>query len=162
MGGDERMHTCAFTGHRKIEASHMGKIENLLSRAVDFAYENGCRTFITGGALGFDTIAAREVILFKLSHPDVTLRLLLPCQDQDSSWSSRQRVAYAHVIENADFVEYAEDFYTPGCMQKRNRLLAERCDILVAYLGRARSGAGQTVRLATGLGKRVFNLYNHC
>ena len=153
---------CSFTGHRKIESDHKETLPSLLARAVRYCYDEGCREFLCGGAVGFDTLAAREVILFKISHPDVTLRLLLPCQDQDNSWSTRQRAAYAHVIENADFIEYAEDFYTPGCMQKRNRLLAERCDILVAYLGRSHSGAGQTVRIATGLGKRVYNLYNHC
>lgn len=159
MGGDERMHTCAFTGHRKIEASHMGKIENLLSRAVEFAYENGCRTFITGGALGFDTLAAKEVIRFRMSHPDVRLIIVLPCKNQSSAWSSSQVSLYEYTLVNADEIEYVSDEYTDNCMKDRNRRLVELCDMLIAYVSRPYSGAAQTVRMASNEGKVIYNLY---
>ena len=150
---------CSFTGHRKIEDRHRGKISELLLRAIHYAYGLGCRDFYTGGALGFDTAAAQEVIRFRMSHPDCRLILLLPCRDQSSMWNSNQVSLYEYVLTEADSVIYVSDSYNDGCMRKRNERLAKTCDILIAYVGRERSGAGQTVRIARSLGREVYNLY---
>ena len=153
------MKICAFTGHRKIEDRHRTKIEELLRRAIAFAYENGCRTYATGGALGFDTLAAREVIRFRMSHPDVRLVAVLPCKNQSKSWSPSQVQMYEYTLFNADEIEYVSDEYTDGCMRERNLRLAEMCDVLIAYVARPYSGSAQTVRMASNAGKKVYNLY---
>lgn len=153
------MKTCAFTGHRKIEERHKGKIEDLLLRAISFAYTQGCRTFVTGGALGFDTLAARELIRFRLSHPDVKLVIILPCRNQSDSWSPSQISLYEYTLVNADEIEYVADEYTDGCMKERNQRLADLSDIMIAYVQRPYSGAAQTVRMAAKKGKTVYNLY---
>ncbi len=150
---------CSFTGHRKIEERHRTKLPELITRAINYAYGLGCRIFYTGGALGFDTLAAKEIIRFRMSHPDCRLGLFLPCRDQSSAWHRDEVRIYEYVLAEADFVTYVEDVYTDGCMQKRNRRLAESCDILIAYVGRERSGGGQTVRMAKALGREVYNLY---
>lgn len=153
------MKTCSFTGHRRIEAEHAKKLSDLLSRAVNYAYENGCRRFIAGGAIGFDTLAAREVIKFRISHPDVLLVLALPCLNQDEHWSQAQKDSYSYTLASADEVIYLSEEYTDTCMKERNRYLAEEADILIAYASRAASGAGQTVRMAKQRGIEVYNLF---
>lgn len=153
--------TCAFTGHRIIKQEHRTPLPNLLARAIGFAYEKGCRRFVTGGALGFDTEAAREVIRFRLSHPDVALVLFLPCLDQDAAWSSRQRSGYDYIVSSADEIRYISETYDKNCMKRRNQAMAEECDVLIAYVGHARSGSSQTLRIATELGKECYNLYFH-
>lgn len=151
--------TCAFTGHRRIEVAHKKKLGNLLSRAINYAYEQGCRRFIAGGALGFDTEAAREVLRFRMSHPDVSLVLFLPCIDQDAEWSAGQKDAFGYILNSADEIKYLADEYTKTCMKKRNMAMAEECDMLIAYASRSTSGSGQTIRMAQKLGKQVYNLY---
>ena len=153
------MKSCAFTGHRKIEERHKGRIEDLLLRAISFAYSEGCRTFITGGALGFDTLAAREVIRFRLSHPDARLLIVIPCKNQSESWSPSQISLYEYTLINADEVEYIADIYTDGCMKERNQRLADLSDMMIAYVNRPYSGAAQTVRMAAKDGTPVYNLY---
>lgn len=153
------MQVCAFTGHRKIEDRHKGQIDALLLRAISYAYENGCRIFATGGALGFDTLAAREIIRFRMSHPDVRFIAVLPCKNQSESWTPAQVNMYEYTILNADEVEYVSDEYTDGCMKKRNKRLAEMCDMIIAYVSRPYSGSAQTVRMAADLGRVVYNLY---
>lgn len=153
---------CSFTGHRTISALHRATLPALLSRAVAYAYEEGCRTFYTGGALGFDTYAARAVISFRVTHRDVRLVLLLPCLDQADAWSARQRTEYEWILGEADEVRYFADSYTKDCMRLRNLALAEHGDLLIAYVGHDRSGAAQTLRAAVKQGKRVYNLYPHC
>ena len=153
------MNVCAFTGHRKIEDRHKDRIDSLLLRAISFAYDNGCRTFATGGALGFDTLAAREIIRFRMSHPDVRFIAVLPCKNQSESWTASQVNMYEYTILNADEIEFVSDQYTDGCMKERNRRLADMCDMLIAYVARPYSGSAQTVRMATSAGKVVYNLY---
>lgn len=150
---------CAFSGHRKIEQSLIPAVCEHLARAVKYAYDEGCREFLAGGALGFDTLAAREVIRFRMLHPDVKLKLLLPCINQNENWSERQSDRYEHVLASADEIEYISDEYTKSCMRERNLALAERADILIVYVGYSRSGSAQTARMGERLGKRVFNLY---
>lgn len=137
---------------------HRDKLPELLSRAINYAYENGCRTFMAGGAIGFDTLVAREVIRFRISHPDVTLKLALPCVNQEANWTEEQKSAYAYTLAAADEIIYISDEYTDTCMKERNRYLAEHADLLIAYVSRAASGAGQTVRMAKERGVRVYNL----
>ena len=150
---------CAFTGHRNIKYEHRAGMSGILLRAINFAYNKGCRSFITGGALGFDTEAAREVIRFRLSHPDVSLILFLPCLDQDAAWSARQRDSYDYILASADEVKYISETYDKSCMKRRNQAMAEQCDIMIGYVGHSRSGSSQTFRIATTLGKETYNLY---
>lgn len=153
------MRACSFSGHRVIEPQHLKSISPLIMRAINYAYDNGVRMFYTGGAIGFDTLAARQVILFKMSHPDVRLHLISPCVNQADNWNHRQREAYDFIMKNSDHVEFVSDEYKNGCMQMRNRRLVEECDMLVVYLSRQNTGTGQTVRIAEKMGKTVFNLY---
>ena len=153
------MKTCSFTGHRQIKPEHRSELQGLLARAIGYAYDNGCRRFLAGGAVGFDTETARAVIKFRISHPDVSLVLLLPCINQGEKWSERQLSVYEYTVSQANEVEYISDEYTEGCMKLRNQALAERCDILISYVNRYNSGAAQTVRMAESLGKAVYNLY---
>ena len=152
---------CSFTGHRQIEVRHGASLIDLLDRAISYAYSEGCRDFYLGGALGFDTFAARRILRFRTLHRDITVNLVLPCRNQTEGWSEADVAAYEAIFEEADTVEYISEKYTRSCMQKRNRRLAELCDIMIAYVGRDRSGASQTVRLAHEAGKTVYNLYPH-
>ena len=150
---------CSFTGHRKIKDEHLAGLRDLLSRAVAYAYKCGVRTFFSGGAIGFDILAAREVIRFRVSHPDVRLIMLLPCLAQDAYWSERQRDDYGFVLKNADETVYVSEEYTKDCMRHRNAELIERSDMLIAYVSHRRSGSGQTLNFAERAGMTVYNLY---
>lgn len=151
--------SCAFTGHRHINPKHEKKIADVVLRGIAYAYSKGCRKFLAGGAVGFDTVAAREVIRFKISHGDLSFVLVLPCQNQSERWSHSQKEMYNYVLSCADEVIYISEEYTPSCMKERNRYLADHSDILLSYVSRSNSGAAQTVRMARGKCKEIYNLY---
>ena len=150
---------CSFTGHRIIDSAAMPRLGELIDRALDYLYEHGCRDFYNGGAIGFDILAARRVILFRMSHSDVRLHMILPCRNQTERWSHSDVDAYEHVLRSADTVEYLSDLYYDGCMRERNARLVELCDVLVAYVGRTSGGSAQTLRMTKTAGKTVYNLF---
>ena len=153
------MRSCSFTGHRKIENRHLEQIDGLVDRAIAYAYGEGCRRFFVGGAVGFDTLAARRVLLFRMMHPDTELHVIAPCKNQSDGWSISQIRDYEYILSQADFVEYLFDEYRDGCMRVRNQRLVDLADIVIAYVSRSSSGAAQTARMAERAGKKVYNLY---
>ena len=154
------LHACAFTGHRTIPYEVLEGIRALLDRAVRYAYDNGCRVFYNGGAIGFDIEAAERVLALRREHGDARLVLLLPCKNQDAKWTDEQKRRYARVLRAADEVRYIREIYTDGCMRERNEALVREADMLIAYLSHFRSGAAQTVAMAKRKGIPVYNLYN--
>ena len=149
---------CSFTGHRFIKRSHIDSICDLLDRGIAYAYSCGCRNFFCGGAIGFDTLAAKRVLAFRSTHPDVTLDLILPCFDQDAKWSDSQKREYSEIVTAADTVEYVSTDYYNGVMMHRNRRLVERCKMIIAYAGRP-GGSTQTISMAEAVGKKVYNIF---
>ena len=151
---------CCFTGHRAIPEGDMRKIFELLPDVLEELYTKGVREFRTGGALGFDTLAALRVLAFRKTHPDVRLNLILPCRDQDQKWVAFDRETYRFVIEKADSVMYVSDLYTPGCMHKRNRSLVCGSDFCVCYVARSEGGSAYTFIYALECGLEIINLYD--
>ena len=156
------MKSCSFTGHRKIDPRHINALSDLLIRGISYVYDEGVRDFYIGGAIGFDTMAAKAVVLFRMTHPDVRMHLVLPCLDQASRWSDRQREMYDYLLSVADTVEYIADSYYDGCMRDRNKRLVDLADCLIAYVGRNDGGSAQTKRFAERGGKTIYNLYYKC
>lgn len=154
------MKVCSFTGHRNIPPAHKAALSELLERAINYAYAEGCREFRVGGALGFDTEAAKAVIKFRMSHSDVCLHVIIPCSDQADGWGAQKRAMYDYLLGSADRVSVLAEQYYDGCMKDRNRRLVEDCDMMIAYCSRYASGAGQTVRMAELAGKAVYNLFS--
>ena len=81
---------CCFTGHRVID-DDIEYIEALVRTAIQMLMLNGIDTFVSGGAIGFDTICAKIVIEKKKTNPDVKLFLALPCHNQDRGWNKEQK-----------------------------------------------------------------------
>ena len=152
------MNGCAFSGHRVILPEHKEPLRGLLRRAIAYAYEKGCRSFFCGGAIGFDTFAAKEVILFRVKHPDARLVLMIPCADQSDGWSAMDRAAYDYVLSEADEAVILSEHYAKGCMQRRNRALVDGSDFCIAYVKKADGGSAFTVNLAQKRGLEVINL----
>ena len=149
---------CMFTGHRIIAESDREKLWEGLKKEISDLYISGLRDFITGGALGFDTLAALTVLALKEVRPDVKLHLYLPCRDQDKKWSTKDREIFRHILERSDSVLYVCNEYIPGCMHARNRRMVDDSDICIAYLTRNFGGTVYTVEYATESGLRVIKL----
>ena len=66
-----RKQACCFTGHREIPLLFRPLLKRRLEATVRRLADEGIVYFIAGGALGFDTMAALEVLRMKRSHPQI-------------------------------------------------------------------------------------------
>ena len=150
--------TCCFTGHRVLTAVAREELSAILDRRLSALADVGFTEFRTGGALGFDTLAAERVLAMCETHPTCHLHLILPCHDQDKSWSARERAAFSAIKERAHSVRYMRDTYTPDCMHARNRALVDGSDLCLAYLKKNVGGTLYTCSYALKQGVRLINL----
>ncbi len=155
------LHRCCFTGHRQLAPHTQQALHLHLDTTIAALYEMGCREFYAGGAMGFDTLAAERVLLFRQSHPDVMLILLLPCRDQCARWPQADIQRFQHVLAQCDQYRYIQEFYSPTAMRERNMALVHNSDVCVAFVTHPRSGTGQTVRAAKDAGIPILNLADH-
>lgn len=148
--------SCCFTGHRRLPPEHLQSITKQLNSYITELIDSGVRRFIAGGALGFDTLAANEVLKLKSTYcPEIRLVLALPCRNQDRYWTPLDKVEYARILECADEVIYVSEKYTPYCMHARNRYMVDNAAHCIAYLNQASGGTAYTVNYARQSGREV-------
>ncbi len=146
---NNKQKTVCFSGHRIL---HDPKevVERSIEIAIRQCISEGAEIFMTGGALGVDTIAAWTVIRLRKEFPEIRLVLALPCPsvEQTLKWSDSQKEEYQKILDLADEVKVLSDKYTASCMLDRNRYMIESSGTLIYYLHTERGGTSYTVRYA--------------
>ena len=152
----EYLRSCCFTGHRDIPLEKYGEIWSAVEREALKLYGNGVRTFIVGGALGFDMLCGEVVLRLKSRMEDVRLVIALPCRSHDSKWEASERERMDALRTYADEVIYVSEKYTKGCMFERNRFMVDRASYCISYCTKKSGGSFYTVRYASEEGlKRI-------
>ena len=90
----------AFSGHRKLQGNPNRVLPCLLSE-VRALYASGYRLFYTGGAVGFDMLAAEAVLSEKRNFPDMSLVVAVPFNGQDALFSQSAKQRYKRILEEA-------------------------------------------------------------
>lgn len=93
--------TCCFSGHRHLPKQETLHIHNLLVKHILKLIHIGVNTFICGGALGFDTLAALAVLKIRSIYPHIQLILALPSPQQTNGWSSNDIAVYQSILKQA-------------------------------------------------------------
>jgi uncharacterized phage-like protein YoqJ len=150
--------TACFTGHRILSQKKIERIVKRLNKEVDRIIEQGITAFISGGALGFDQIAASLIVSKKEQGADIQLIFALPCHNQDEKWTDRQKQLYRSLLNEADEIHYVSEEYTPNCMNERNIFMVNNSAFCICALTKDISGTGQTVRYARQQGLEIINV----
>lgn len=153
-----REQTCCFTGHRNIPENEYHHVKKHLKSWVINLVDQGVTTFMAGGALGFDTIAALAVLKLRRKFPGIRLILALPCKEQAKGWSVRDIKIYNQILKRADEVVYISEDYDQGCMYKRNRYLVDHSRWCMCYLKKPYGGTAYTVDYARKKGLKIIHL----
>lgn len=163
------MKTIIFTGHRpnKLYGYDLKNekylklnkfLENLLEKKI---LEEGYDTFISGGALGFDTVAFLSVKNLKKKYPFIKNILAVPFEDQPTQWSTADKRLYHWMKSIADEIVYVDslDEYNRTSIDIgkfhrdkliiRNEYMVDNADLLIALWDKDyKSGTGHCVRYA--------------
>ena len=99
--------TCCFTGHREVPDYMVKEIDEWVERTIIDLYCNyGVRFFGSGGAMGFDIIAAEAVLRVAEKYPEIKLIMVFPCPDHDAKWPQRWRERLLYVSTQAAKIIY--------------------------------------------------------
>lgn len=150
--------TCCFTGNRDIPSRDLARMKKLLREEIITLIINGYYYFGTGGALGFDTEAAKIILSLKAKYPNIKLILILPCKTQTNQWKSEDIAVYENIKNNCDKYIYTSEIYTKSCMFKRNRHLVDYSSVCIAYNNKITGGTVYTVKYALKQNVRVINI----
>lgn len=152
---------CIFTGHRELPAS-TGSLYDALLRHITALYDGGCTDFVSGGARGFDLLAAEAVLALRPLYPDMRLVMILPCLGQERAYSAADKERYRALLDQADMVRYTAHRYYRGCMLTRDRVMAEAAHHCICWLTRSTGGTAYTVRQCVLRDVPIINLAELC
>ncbi|MBQ9757444.1 MAG: DUF1273 family protein [Clostridia bacterium] len=158
MEQSKKAQRCCFSGHRSLPAEYENKIRCTLEKVVCHIAGIGYTEFISGGALGFDLLAAEVIIEKKKSIPQLKLIMALPCRDQNMKWSEADKRRYEKVLSCADEIIYVTEKYCTGCMHLRNKFMVENSSMCIAYKTRRNGGTSHTVDYAKEKGLGIINI----
>ena len=151
-------HTCCFTGHRTLPANRVQTIIINLDREIDALIGQGVTDFISGGALGFDQIAASLIVAKKEMGKKIRLIFALPFKNQDTLWNEKQKELYQNLLGETEEVTFVSEEYDPFCMKRRNKYMVEHSAYCICALLHEKSGTAQTVRFARKKGVKIINV----
>ena len=156
---DLRQRTCCFTGHREIPAKDLPSILRRTEQAIRQLIEQGVVFFGVGGAIGYDTEAAK--LLFRLSatdYPQIKVILVYPFEGFTSRWSDEQREEYARLLPQYDKAVCVAQSASREAYLARDRHLVDGSAYCIAYCTRNSGGTAYTLRYAMDKGVEIYNV----
>ena len=155
---ETREQVCCFSGHRSLPDSQRAGLAVRLMAAIEAQIESGVTLFISGGARGFDLLAAEAVLAQKARHPHIRLLMALPCPEQTRGWPASEVRRYRRVLSLCDEQVTLAPAYSRECMLARDCYMVNRSARCICYLNRPRGGTAYTVRYAVKRGLEIINL----
>lgn len=169
------MKSIAFTGHRpnKLYGYDLNnenynilktRLYSILSNEIS---NNDADTFITGGAIGFDTLAF-DVIRELINGYGGNHILAIPFEKQATKWPKESQIVYKEMKKFSTCI-YVDDYekynvkgikggeYHPIKMQKRNEWMVDNCDLLIGcWDGVKKGGTWNCLKYAKKLNKEII------
>lgn len=150
--------TCCFTGHRNISENEYEHIKTELYRTICDLINKGVIYFGSGGAIGFDMLAAQVVLDLKKYYPQIKLIMVYPCKNQTRFWSETDKTNFINIKNACCKYVYISEEYDNACMQKRNRHLVDNSKYCICYLNKTSGGTAYTVNYANKKGLTIINI----
>lgn len=148
--------TVAFTGHR----TYAGSADSELRTTIAELYRRGARRFRVGMAEGFDIAAGEAVVELQRVCNDIEIEAFIPYPSFPLHMGMGDQQRYALILQHAQRVEYASERYYPGVFHRRNDMLIEGTEAVVAWYNGTKGGTQYTIRRALQHGAQLINLYH--
>ena len=132
-------------------------MKSALKSEIEKAIQKGYTTFLSGMALGFDTICAETVLDLKKKYGNVKLIAALPCKTQDMKWSDKDRKRYKKLLKKSDGIRCIYDEYAgEECMIERNRYMVNNSSLIIALYNGISGGTKSTIEYAMNRGLDII------
>ena len=145
----------AFTGHRHLSSTQVVSYLNKLHQEYPDAI------WITGGAVGLDSIAAS----FAMAH-EIRLWLILPFPIHVMSkyWNAGQKRCIQDCWDYAEKTSVLAPAYDVSIYQRRNERMVDLSDMVAAFWDGSSGGTGNCVRYVPQVGKKMirFSDFSGC
>lgn len=150
--------TCCFTGHRTIRPDDLEMLTRNTRNAVCELIDRGYTCFIVGGAIGYDTLAARILLdLRDTTCPYIRVILAYPFEGYTASWEPVQQDEHKRLLPQFDEAVCVSQQASRGAYLTRNRYMVDHSSVCVSYCFRKSGGTAYTVRYAHEKGVTVVN-----
>lgn len=142
--------TAFFTGHRHINVSYQPVIDQM----IDYAIAQGCHHFLSGMAIGTDTIAATTLIKRRLPWTAV-----IPFIGQEKRWPLRQQQRYQFCLESAQQVIVIDKAFSPRAYYRRNDYMINHSHLGLAVFDGRPGGTDHAVKgaMTKRIGLIIYN-----
>lgn len=146
------------TGHRpdKLGGYHELRQRRVVAFAADMLQHFSPNTVITGMALGWDQAVATACL--ELSIP---FWAYCPCKGQELKWPEESQRRYRDLLAQAAKVLFVEERYSGTCMQRRNEVMVDEGDYVVALWNGSEGGTANCVLYAQTTGKPIFQVWKN-
>jgi len=171
---ENKLKKVCFTGGRPsklygydMKAEQYKLLRREIRSMIAQLYNLGYRQYITGGALGIDTIVFEECYRLKTFGKlnDISLIVAIPFADQYLHWRDEDKEHYLKMLELADDVVYVDvvnNDKNPGNFSndkylKRNCWMVNNADLIVGIYRKDMKGHGTThcLNYAVAKGKNI-------
>lgn len=146
------------TGHRpdKLGGYSDEVFYKLVGLAREAIQEQKAIGVISGMALGWDQALAHAAIVLR-----VPFVACIPFKGQERSWPNDSQARYNHLMEKAHRIIVACDGgYAAWKMQKRNELMVDNAQLVVALWNGTSGGTGNCIRYANSTGTPIANYWD--
>ena len=154
---------CGFTGHRP-EKLPWGNDEQdqrcqalklVIAQRVERLADAGAEVFCCGMARGCDLYFAEAVLNLQKQRPKLQLEAWIPCPSQADAWPEEDRIRREKLLDGCGKVYTVEQFYSDGCMLRRNKAMVDQADVLLTVWDGSSGWTGWTVNYAKRQGKTL-------
>ena len=160
-------YTCCFTGPRSKNlplggdesTEEIAELKEKLYSAIEDAYAEGYRSFMSGMAEGFDIFAAEAVLRLKETRPDVSLVCVFPCPASRDCRNLRSKERLERIVSRASLIIYVENSYVTGCEHLRNIYMADNSCRIIGWYNGLSGGTAHCWNYALSAGLEMINLF---
>ncbi len=145
-----------FAYHKEIPVYPLGYTIKKLQERIESLISMGVVEFISGGNIGFDTIAALAVIILKEKYPEIKLTFILPHYQFLNTENPNYLLNI--IINEADIVIYTAEEYYDNCEEERNIEIVDRCYYCLCCIGEEVGEINEMIVYAKNSGLKIFNI----
>lgn len=148
--------TVCFSGSRPTalpwkyneECELCQKFKEAMFAVIDRLYAAGFTHYITGLALGFDTIMTELLLQKRDEGKNIFIECAIPCQSQTTFWQVGEKTRHEAILKRVDKVTYTSQEYHGGVYKIRNKYMVDNANLLVAVQFTPSRGTATTIDLA--------------